>query len=150
MRRFIALSAVAVLVSLTGGVAGAVSAPTATAANVFPLVQGSSNEPAGDLVVTESTPGQLTVGDVISFKLADSGSAATLHLVTTPSVGGSNGLAGTGSIASSAPGLNDIARVTITAPSAGSFPGVLTVTNLNLQVDPTAAMGNDIVSVSDS
>lgn len=130
----------------------AVTPATAGVTNTFPAVPGTT-APVGNVTVTESAPGQLTVGDVITVQLKDSVGAATLHLTTTPVVSGTNGLAATLAVASSntvGTPLQDQVKVTITAPSAGAFPGVLTLAQLNPAIDPTAATGNATVTVSDT
>gem|GEM_PF-3395545 len=136
------------------GIAGALpafasSAPTVAAVNNFPLVQGQS-APLGDLTITEAAPGQLQVGDVITYRFEDSASASTLHFSTAGTVSGTNGLAATVSVASSSGSLTDEMQVTITASSSGSFPGVLTLSGLTAAVDGAAATGNDKVLVSDT
>ena len=154
LRRSVAcfvLSAFAVMV-LPAAAYAVVTPATAGATNVFPVVPGTTS-PIGNVTVTESAAGQLTVGDVVTVQLKDSAAAATLHLTTTPVVSGTNGLTATLAVASSnAVGtpLQDQVKVTITAPSTGSFPGVLTIAQLNPVVDAGATLGVATATVSDS
>lgn len=146
------LSVLAVLVLGVASPASATTVPTVAAANVFPIAPASS-APLGDLVVTETTVGQLAAGDVITFRFADSASASTFHFASAGSVSGSNGLAATVALASSnATGTprDDEMKVTVTSPSTGSFPGAITLSGLIATTDPTAAAGNDVVTVSDT
>lgn len=123
--------------------------PTVGAAQVYPVVQGQSGS-LGDLTVAEGNAGQLTTGDVITYRLGDAGNAPTLHLTSVPAVSGTHGLSATAAIASSSGNLHDEVVVTVQAASSGSFPGVLTLSQLNASVDVGAATGNDIVRVSDT
>lgn len=123
--------------------------PTVSAVNNFTVVQGQS-APLGDITVTEQSPSQLAVGDVITYRFEDSASAATLHFATAGTVSGTNGLTATAAVASSSGSLDDEIQVTITAASSGSFPGVLTLSGLTAAVDGSAATGGDKVVVSDT
>lgn len=146
-----ALSAFAVA-ALPNAAYAVVTPATAGATTVLPVVPGTT-APVSNVTVTETAPSQLTAGDVITLQLRDSSSIAALHLTTTPVVSGTNGLTATLAVASSnAVGtpLQDQVKVTITAPSTGSFPGVLTVAQLNPVVDASAALGNATATVSDS
>jgi hypothetical protein len=125
------------------------SNPTVAAVNNFPVVQGQS-APLGDITITEASLGQLSVGDVITYRFEDSASGATLHFSTAGTVSGTNGLAATVSVASSSASLDDEMKVTITAASSGTFPGVLTLSGLTSAIDAGAATGNDKVLVSDT
>lgn len=126
--------------------ASATASPTVVAVNNFPVIAGQS-DPLGDVTVTEATPGQLAVGDVITYQFEDSASAATtLHFSTAGTVSGTNGIAATVAVGSA----DDVMQVTITAASSGSFPGVLTLSGLTAAADSTAGTGNDKVLVSDT
>src|SRR5215210_6985446 len=119
MRKLLAVMTVVLTAGTALPVHAADPAPAVSAANVFPLAQGQT-APAGDLVVAESVPGQLTVGDVITFRFRDFNNAATLHLTPTPAVTGTNGLKASASVASTSGTLNDLVNVTIDASSSGS------------------------------
>jgi hypothetical protein len=128
--------------------AAASTPPSVAAAAVFPIVQGSS-APLGDLSVTEAAPGQLQVGNVLTFRFSDASNGATLHFTGPGTVSGTNGLAATVALSSSSASLNDEMQVTITAASGSSaFPGVLTLSGLTATADPTAALGNDTVTIT--
>jgi hypothetical protein len=127
----------------------ATSNATVSASEVSPVSPGTT-EYLGDLDINEQAVGQLAVGDVITAQLKDSLGGATLHLTSTPTVSGSNGLAATLAVASSSGTLQDEVVVTITQASSGSFPGVLTVSQLDPTIDSGAAAGNVSMSVSDS
>jgi hypothetical protein len=140
-----ALSALAVLAAAPAFA----TAPSVASVNNFPAIQGQS-DPLGDITITEASPGQLSVGDVITYRFEDSAGGATLHFATAGTVSGTNGLAATVAVASSGGSLNDEMQVTITAASSGSFPGVLTLSGLTAAVDVSATTGNDKVLVSDT
>ena len=150
-------TAVVALVGLGGALliipsASAATTPTVTAVNVFNVLQGST-APVGDVNVTESVAAQLPVGDKVTFTFTDAASASTLHFGTTPSVGGSNGLAGTVRIFSSNTSgtpLLDRLEVTVSAASTGVFPGVLTLSSLNPAIDLAAGTGGVRVIVADT
>jgi hypothetical protein len=142
------LASVTVAVAATATGAVAVTPPSVTATSL-PIVQGLDS-PLGDISLTEASVGQLTAGDVITFRFLDSAAGSTIHFNTTASVGGSQGLSATAQIASSSGTLNDEVVVTINTASSGNFPGTLTLTGLNASIDPGAANGNDIVRVSDA
>ena len=76
---------------LTAATTLAANPPTVGSANVFPVVQGGTY-PLGDVTIIEGVPGQLPVGDVLTYRFADAASAASLHFKTTPVISGSNGL----------------------------------------------------------
>ncbi len=134
---------------LVGGASDAAAAPTVASAQSFPVVQGLS-APLGDVTITEQSAGQLTVGDVITYRITDSGGGSTFHLASSPAIGGTHGLSGTAAIGSSSGNLKDLAVVTIDSASSGSFPGVLTLSRLQASVDAAAATGNNVVRVSDT
>ena len=147
-------SALCVLTSLVGMLlvaspSSAVAAPTVAAINSFTVVQGTTG-PVGDITVTEASAGQLLVGDKVTFRFADSASAATVHFGTAGSVGGSNGLAATVKITSSSGSLLDQMEVTIASASSGAFPGVLTLSGLTPAFDAGAATGALKVTVTDT
>lgn len=149
MKSLFAAGALALaLAGFTAAPAQAAVAPTLSAANSFPVVQGATG-PLGDVLLTESAPGQFQVGDVLTYRFSDAG-AATLHFATAGTVGGTNGLAGTVAVASSSGTLNDEMKVTITSASSGTFPGVLTLAGLNAAVDGVAVIGAVTVAVTDS
>jgi hypothetical protein len=127
----------------------ATASPTVAASHIYAVVQGQSG-PLGDVTVTEGASGQLPASDVITFRFTDATSGSTIHLTSTPAVGGTHGLAASAAIASSSGTLQDEVLVTISSPSTGSFPGVLTLTRLTASIDPGAAVGNDVVRVSDT
>jgi hypothetical protein len=129
--------------------ASATAVATVTASEVPPVSAGTSAY-LGDLTINEQAVGQLAVGDVITARLKDSLGGATLHLTSTPTVSGSNGLAGTLAVASSSGTLQDEVVVTITQASSGSFPGALTVSQLDPTIDSGAAAGNASIAVSDA
>ena len=143
------LGAAGSALALLAGAGEASAAPTVASAQSFPVVQGLT-APLGDITITEQSSGQLTVGDVITYRIADSASASTFHLTSSPSISGTHGLGGTATVASSAGNLKDLVVVTIDSPSSGSFPGVLTLSRLQASVDAGAANGNNLVRVSDS
>ncbi len=124
------------------------SAPSLSAVS-YPIVQGLTS-PIGDVSVSEASVGQLTAGDVVTFRFEDSAVASTIHLTTAAAVGGTQGLSATATVTSSSGTLKDEVQVTIDSASSGNFPGTLTLTGLNATVDSGAANGNDIVRVSDS
>jgi hypothetical protein len=124
------------------------TAPTVTA-QVLPVVQGLSS-PLGDVSIVEGASGQIPTGDVITYRFLDGSSGSTIHLNSTPAVGGTHGLSATAVVASSSGTLNDEVIVTIMNHSTGAFAGVLTLTGLTADIDSGAANGNDIVRVSDS
>lgn len=126
----------------------AATAPTLSAANTFPLPAGGSG-PVGDVVLTEAAPGQLQVGDVLTYLFRDAG-AATLHFATAGTLSATNGLAGTVALASSSGTLDDEMKVTVTQASSGAFPGQLTLSGLTATADSTAVAGSDSVTVTDS
>jgi hypothetical protein len=123
-------------------------APTVTA-QILPVVQGLSG-PLGDVTIVEGASGQIPTGDVITYRFLDASSGSTIHLNSTPAVGGTHGLSATAVIASSSGTLLDEVVVTINNHSTGIFAGVLTLTGLTADIDAGAANGNDIVRVSDS
>jgi hypothetical protein len=139
-------------VVLPAAVAGAV-APSVTVPLSLTTLAGQAG-PVGDVAVTESTPGQLQLGDVFTYRFEDTSSAATLHFSAAGTVSGTNGLTATVALASSntvGPPLDDEMKVTITATSAAStFAGVLTLSGLTAAVDSGAGIGNDKVLVSDA
>jgi hypothetical protein len=143
-----ALAAAAVLVGPS--VAYAVSPPAVAVPLSLPVLAGQAG-PAGDVTVTEVSPGQLQLNDVLTYRFEDTASAATLHFAAAGTVSGTNGLAATVALASSSGSLDDEMKVTITATSATStFPGVLTLSGLTAAVDSGAGIGNDKVLVSDA
>lgn len=127
----------------------ATSGPTVGAADVYPVVQGLS-APLGDVTITEGLAGQLTVGDVITFRFSDAANGSTFHLTSAPAVGGSHGLSASAAIASSSGTLKDEVLVTVQTASSGNFPATLTLTRLNASIDVSAAVGNDQVRISDA
>lgn len=118
-----------------GAVSNLVSTPGTTAA-------------FGDLTVAEDVAGRLKVNDTITFKFQDSASASTIHFGTVGQVGGTNGLAGKAKISSSTGTLLDQMVVTVTSPSSGSFPGVLTLAGLYPALDAGTALGQVKVTVN--
>jgi hypothetical protein len=134
------------------GPAGAAATPAVAAVNSFTVVAAES-APLGDVSVTEAAAGELPVGDVFTFQFKDSAGAATIHFATAGTVGGTNGLAATAAVASSnttGTPLDDEVKVTVTAASSGTFPGVLTLSGLTAAVGGTATSGADQVVVSDT
>jgi hypothetical protein len=134
---------------LSLSISPALATGPSVSAQVLPVVQGL-NGPLGDVTIVESASGQIPTGDVITYRLLDGSSGSTIHLNSTPAVGGTHGLTATAAVASSSGTLNDEVVVTINTHSSGAFGGVLTLTGLNASIDPGAAGGNDIVHVSDS
>jgi hypothetical protein len=151
MRRLGVLALISLAVPLMQAAPALAVVPSATvaASSVLPAVPGTT-APVGNVAITESAPGQLTVGDVITLQLKDAAAGATLHMTTTPVVSGTNGLAATLAVASSSGNLADEVKLTVTTASSGSFPGVLTVAQLNPVIDAGAATGNASAFVSDT
>lgn len=152
MIRRLVLLVVATLIGFAGlpaFSASATAAATISASEVSPISAGTT-EYLGDLHINEATVGQLSVGDVITAQFRDALAAPTLHLTSTPTVSGTNGLAATLAVASSSGTLQDEVVVTVTQASSGSFPGVLRVSGIDPTIDSSAAAGNVTVSVSDS
>ncbi len=136
------------LAAMPAGATTSAAPPSVAAAAVFPIVAGST-APLGDISVTESLPGQLQLGSVLTFRFSDSSSAATLHFTAPGTASGTNGLAASVALSSSSGSLDDEMLVTITGSSASStFPGVLTLSGLTASADSGAALGSDIVTVS--
>lgn len=147
--RLVAVLLATTIALLVGGASEATAAPTVGTAQSFPVVQGLS-APLGDVTITEQSAGQLTVGDVITYRITDSAGGSTFHLSSSPAVGGTHGLSGTAAIASSSGTLKDLVVVTIDTASSGSFPGVLTLSRLSASIDAAAVTGNNIIRVSDA
>jgi hypothetical protein len=129
--------------------ASAVAAPGVSAGQVYPVAQGLPGA-LGDVLVTETSAGQLPLGDKITVQFADSGGGATYHLSNVPMAGGTHGLSATTVVNSSSASLQDRAVITIQSESTGSWPGVLTLTQLNADIDDVAAGGTDQVNVWDT
>jgi hypothetical protein len=127
----------------------AVAAPTVSAGQVYPVSQGLPGA-LGDVLITETSSGQLPLGDKITVEFADSGAGATYHLSNVPVAGGTHGLSGTTVVNSSSGSLQDRAVITIQSESTGSWPGVLTLTQLNADIDDSAAGGTNQVKVWDT
>ncbi len=145
----IASLAVAVVIPLLVATPASAVAPVASAANIFPLVP-SGTAPIGDIVITEDATGDLPVGDIITLRIVDAANGSKLHLVSTPVVGATNGLNASVTTTSSSGTLNDEVLVTVDTPSAGVYPGALTVAGLRVSVDSSVAYGKGGVWVSDS
>jgi hypothetical protein len=118
-------------------------------AESYSVVQGSVG-PLGDVAIDESSVGQLVQGDVLTFRFTDGSNGSTFHLNPGAVASGTLGLGATAVVASSSGTLDDEVIVSITSPSTGSFPGVLTLTGLEASVDGGAASGANIVRVSDA
>jgi hypothetical protein len=124
------------------------AAPVVTAES-YPVIQGSIN-PLGDVAVDESAVGELVQGDVITFRFTDGSNGSTFHLNPGAVASGTLGLGATAVVASSSGTLSDEVIVTVTSPSSGAFPGVLTLTGLEGSVDLAAPSAPNVVRVSDS
>jgi hypothetical protein len=127
----------------------AFAAAPSLSGQVLPVVQGLK-APLGDVTIVEKSVGQLTVGDVITVRLADASNGATIHLISKPAAGGTHGLSASAVVASSSGLLNDEVKVTINQASTGGFPAVLTITGMTASIDGGASNGNDAVKVSDT
>lgn len=150
MRRLAVLAAALVgATTLTPAVAFAVAAPSVGSSGPLAVVQGTTS-PIADVVVTETAVGQLTVGDVLTVRFKDAAAASTVHLVTSPVVSGSNGLAATVAVGSSSASLADQAVITVTAASSGAYPGSITLAQLAPAFDVTAATGSATATVTDT
>jgi hypothetical protein len=143
------------VVAMVGGIltlptaASAVAAPSVTPGQVYPVSQGLPGA-LGDVLVTETSTGQLPLGDKITVQFADSGGGTTYHLSNVPVAGGTHGLSATAVVNSSSGSLQDRAVITIQSESTGGWPGVLTLTQLNADIDDSAAGGTDQVEVWDT
>ena len=131
------------------GPAWATAGPTVGVAQVYPVSQGLPGA-LGDVTIAEASIGQLPLGDKITVQFADFSAGTTYHLSNVPVAGGTQGLSGTTVVNSSSGSLQDRAVITIQSQSSGSWPGVLTLTQLNADVDDTAASGLDQVEVWDT
>lgn len=135
--------------ALSPSPAAAVASPTVSAAKVYPVAPDLPGA-LGDVLITEASVGQLPMGDKITVQFADFAGAATFHLSNVPVAGGTQGLSATTVVNNSSGSLQDRAVITIESPSSGSWPGVLTLTQLNADVDAGAANGLNQVKVWDS
>jgi hypothetical protein len=145
----------ALLIAMVSGVltiptaASAVAVPSVSAGQVYPVSQGLPGA-LGDVLITETSTGQLPLGDKISVQFSDSIGAATYHLSNVPVAGGTHGLSATTVVNSSTGSLQDRAVITIQSESTGGWPGVLTLTQLNADIDDSAAGGMDQAEVWDT
>jgi hypothetical protein len=139
------------------GVVGALAVAPPAAAVATPLTLGAvstlvavpgSTAAFGDLTVTEDAAGRLKANDTVTFRFQDSASASTIHFGTVGTVGGTNGLTGKAKISSSSGTLLDQMVVTVTSPSSGAFPGVLTLAGLNPALDAGTALGQAKITVN--
>ena len=106
-----AISAVGCALVLSPSTAAA-TPPSLTSAQSYAVVQGLT-APLGDVTITEQSAGQLTAGDIITYRFTDSTGGSTIHLTSAPAVGGTHGLSAAAQIASSSGTLNDEVQVTI-------------------------------------
>ncbi|HEU4356758.1 MAG TPA: hypothetical protein VFT27_14310 [Actinomycetota bacterium] len=127
----------------------AVASPTVSAAKVYPVAPDLPGA-LGDIVITETAVGQLPMGDKITVQFADFAGVSTFHLSNVPVTGGSQGLSATTVVNSSSGSLQDRAVITVESQSSGSWPGVLTLTQLNADLDDLAANGLNQVRVWDT
>jgi hypothetical protein len=129
--------------------AAATASPTVGVAQVYPVSQGLPGA-LGDITISEASVGQLPLGDKITVEYADFSGGSTYHLSNVPVAGGTQGLSGTTVVNSSSGSLQDRAVITVQASSSGSWPGVLTLTQLNADIDGGAAGGLDQAKVWDA
>jgi hypothetical protein len=127
----------------------ATATPVVGVAQVYPVSQGLPGA-LGDITISEASVGQLPLGDKITVQFADASAGSTYHLSNVPVAGGTQGLSATTVVNSSSGSLQDRAVITIQAASSGTWPGVLTLTQLNADIDDGAAGGLDQAKVWDA